>query len=62
MTPGNASGVNDGAAAVVLTTSAEAAARGLKPLARIIAVAEGGVEPHVMGLGPIPAVELVVSI
>ena len=57
VTAGNASGINDGAAAVVLTTAAQAAARGLRPLARIVAYASAGVEPRVMGLGPIPAVK-----
>ncbi|KAF6205523.1 hypothetical protein GE061_019696 [Apolygus lucorum] len=57
VTSGNASGVNDGAAAVVLTSEREAAARGLKPLARIVGTSQTGIEPSVMGLGPITAVE-----
>jgi acetyl-CoA C-acetyltransferase len=57
VTAGNASGINDGAAALVLTTAARAAAQGLRPLARIVAYASAGVEPRVMGLGPIPAVK-----
>lgn len=61
MTAGNASGINDGAAAVVLMSAEAAKARGIPALARIVAIAEGGVEPDVMGLGPVPAVELVVS-
>lgn len=55
VTAGNASGINDGAAAVVLMTAAEAAKRGLTPLARIVAWAQAGVEPSIMGTGPIPA-------
>jgi len=56
VTAGNASGINDGAAALVLADSDAAAARGLKPAARIVAYGLGGVAPEVMGLGPIPAV------
>ncbi|MDX1737260.1 MAG: acetyl-CoA C-acyltransferase, partial [Alphaproteobacteria bacterium] len=56
VTPANASGINDGAAAVVITTMAEAEKRGLKPKARIISYGFGGVAPEVMGLGPIEAV------
>jgi len=55
VTAGNASGINDGAAALVLMTDKEAAKRGLKPLARIVSWATAGVEPAVMGSGPIPA-------
>jgi len=55
VTAGNASGLNDGAAAVVLMTRAEADRRGLKPLARIASWAHAGVEPEIMGTGPIPA-------
>lgn len=55
VTAGNASGINDGAAAVVLMTAAEAAKRGIKPLARIASWATAGVDPKVMGCGPIPA-------
>ncbi len=55
VTAGNASGLNDGAAALVLISGGEAAARGLKPLARIAAWAQAGVDPKVMGSGPIPA-------
>jgi acetyl-CoA C-acetyltransferase len=55
VTAGNASGINDGAAALVLMTASEAARRGLKPLARIAAFATAGVDPAVMGTGPIPA-------
>ena len=55
VTAGNASGINDGAAAIVLTSSDQAESRGLKPLARIASWATAGVEPSVMGSGPIPA-------
>jgi len=55
VTAGNASGINDGAAAVVLMTAEEAAKRGLKPLAKIKSWATAGVDPKVMGVGPIPA-------
>jgi acetyl-CoA C-acetyltransferase len=57
VTAGNASGLNDGAAALVLMTAAEAARRGIEPLARITAYAHAGVDPSVMGLGPVPAVK-----
>src|SRR5699024_9866393 len=55
VTAGNASGINDGAAALVLMGAPEAAARGLKPIARIVSWAQAGVDPKVMGSGPIPA-------
>jgi len=55
VTAGNASGINDGAAAVVLMSAAEATKRKLKPLARIVSWATVGVDPKVMGSGPIPA-------
>jgi acetyl-CoA C-acetyltransferase len=55
VTAGNASGINDGAAAVVLMTAEEAKRRGLKPLARIVSWATAGVDPAIMGSGPIPA-------
>ena len=55
VTAGSASGINDGAAAVVLMTADEAARRGLKPLARIASWAHAGVAPEIMGTGPIPA-------
>jgi acetyl-CoA C-acetyltransferase len=55
VTAANASGINDGAAAVVLMTAAEAQRRGLKPLARIASWATTGVDPSIMGTGPIPA-------
>ena len=55
VTAGNASGINDGAAAVVLMSAAEAKRRGLKPLARVASFAQAGVDPTIMGTGPIPA-------
>ena len=55
VTAGNASGINDGAAAVVLMAAGEAGRRGLEPLARIVAWAQSGVDPALMGSGPIPA-------
>ena len=55
VTAGNASGINDGAAAVVLMTAKEAERRGLEPLARIVSWAHAGVDPSIMGTGPIPA-------
>jgi acetyl-CoA C-acetyltransferase len=55
VTAGNASGINDGAAAMVLMTAAAADKRGLTPLARIVSWATAGVDPAIMGSGPIPA-------
>ncbi|HEY3721568.1 MAG TPA: acetyl-CoA C-acetyltransferase [Roseiarcus sp.] len=55
VTAGNASGINDGAAALVIMSAAEAEKRGLKPLARIVSWATAGVDPAIMGTGPIPA-------
>jgi len=55
VTAGNASGINDGAAAVVVMTAAEAARRGITPMARIVSWATAGVDPSIMGTGPIPA-------
>ena len=57
VTAGNASGINDGAAAVVLMERKLAEKRGVKPLARLVAYGHAGVDPRVMGLGPIPAVQ-----
>jgi acetyl-CoA C-acetyltransferase len=57
VTAGNASGINDGAAAVVMARAGAAEAAGLKPRARIVGYAHAGVRPEVMGIGPIPAVE-----
>ncbi len=61
VTAGNASGINDGAAALVLATADAAKAAGLTPRARIVGYGHGGVRPEVMGLGPIPAVELLMA-
>jgi len=55
VTAGNASGINDGAAALVLASGAHVAARGLQPLARVVGYATAGVEPLYMGIGPVPA-------
>jgi len=57
VTAGNASGINDGAAAMVLATASAAEAAGLKPKARILGYAHAGVRPEVMGIGPVPAVQ-----
>ncbi len=58
VTAGNASGINDGAAALVLMTAENAAKRGITPLARIVSWATAGVDPAIMGTGPIPASRL----
>ena len=58
VTAGNASGINDAAAAVVLMEAAAAKARGLVPLARLVAYAHAGVDPKYMGIGPVPASKL----
>lgn len=55
VTAGNASGINDGAAAVVLMEAGVAAKRGVKPLGRLVAYAHAGVDPKIMGIGPVPA-------
>jgi acetyl-CoA C-acetyltransferase len=57
VTAGNASGINDGAAAMIVTTSQKAAGFGSPPLAHILAYATAGVDPMVMGMGPVPAVQ-----
>jgi acetyl-CoA C-acetyltransferase len=57
VTAGNASGINDGGAAIVLATASAAEKAGLKPKARILGYAHAGVRPEVMGIGPIPAVQ-----
>jgi acetyl-CoA C-acetyltransferase len=57
VTAGNASGINDGAAAVVVMTAAKAKELGVRPRMRLVARAEAGVEPSLMGSGPIPAVQ-----
>lgn len=58
VTAGNASGINDGAGAVVMMSGEAVKARGVKPLARLVAYAHAGVEPSIMGIGPVPATEL----
>ena len=57
VTAANASGINDGAAAEMLMSAAKAQELGLKPLAKIVAYASAGVEPEIMGMGPVPAVK-----
>jgi len=57
VTAGNASGINDGAAAVVVMTAKKAAALGLKPMARIAAFGTSGLDPATMGMGPVPATQ-----
>ncbi|QIM51119.1 beta-ketothiolase BktB [Hydrogenophaga crocea] len=61
VTAGNASGLNDAAAAVVLMNGAEVKARGLKPLARLVGYAHAGVDPKYMGIGPVPATQAVLK-
>jgi len=61
VTAGNASGVNDGAAALILATESAAARHGLTPRARIVSMATAGVPPRVMGIGPAPAVQKLLS-
>ncbi|WP_299130166.1 3-oxoadipyl-CoA thiolase [uncultured Amaricoccus sp.] len=61
VTAGNASGVNDGAAALVLASEAAAKAHGLTPKARVVAMAAAGVEPRIMGIGPAPAAKRVLA-
>jgi len=58
VTAGNASGLNDGAAALVLASGEAVASRGLKPLARLVSYAHAGVDPAYMGMGPVPASRL----
>lgn len=57
VTAGNASGINDSAAALVLMSADQAQAKGLKPLVRVVSYSAGGVDPAIMGTGPIPATE-----
>ncbi len=57
VTAGNASGLNDGAASVILMTEDEAKARGLTPLARVVSYGHAGVDPRYMGMGPVPAMQ-----
>jgi len=58
VTAGNASGINDGAAAVVMMTAQKAHSMGLKPLAKIKAYSSAGIDPKIMGMGPVPAAQL----
>ncbi|MCJ7873404.1 acetyl-CoA C-acyltransferase family protein [Marinovum sp. 2_MG-2023] len=58
VTAGNASGINDGAASLVLMTADEAARRNLKPMAKVLSYGHAGVAPHVMGIGPVPAMQI----
>lgn len=62
VTAGNASGINDGAAAVVLVSEEKLKEKNLTPLARIVGFSQAGVDPNVMGLGPVPAVKKLVSL
>jgi acetyl-CoA C-acetyltransferase len=62
VTAGNASGINDGASAVVITSEKEAIKRGMEPMARIVSSAIAGVEPSIMGWGPVPAVQKALKI
>ncbi|MDA0961514.1 MAG: acetyl-CoA C-acyltransferase family protein [Proteobacteria bacterium] len=61
VTAGNASGINDGAAAIVLASADAAAQAGLKPRARVLGYAHAGVRPEVMGIGPVPAVRILME-
>ncbi|MCL4182195.1 MAG: 3-oxoadipyl-CoA thiolase [Burkholderiaceae bacterium] len=62
VTAGNASGVNDGAAALLLASEAAAARHGLAPMARVVAMSVAGVEPKIMGIGPVPATRKVLEL
>jgi acetyl-CoA acyltransferase len=62
ITAGNASGINDGACALLLATESAAASQNLEPIARIVAWAVAGVEPRVMGIGPVPASKKVLAL
>jgi acetyl-CoA acetyltransferase family protein len=62
VTAGNASGVNDGACALLLASEAAAKAQGLTPRARVVAMATAGVAPRVMGMGPAPATQKVLAL
>ncbi|KAM4695130.1 acetyl-CoA acetyltransferase, cytosolic [Discoglossus pictus] len=61
VTPANASGINDGAAAVILMKKSEAQRRGLSPMAQIVCCAQAGLDPSIMGVGPIPAIKKAVE-
>jgi len=62
ITAGNASGINDGAAALLIASEAAAQEQGLEPMARVVAWSVAGVEPRIMGIGPAPAAEKVLSL
>ena len=62
VTAGNASGVNDGACAAILASDQAASRHGLKPRARVVAMAAGGVAPRIMGVGPVPATRKVLAV
>ena len=62
MTAGNASGVNDGACAVLMANEATAAKQGLTPKARVVGMATAGVAPRIMGIGPAPATQKVLAL
>lgn len=62
VTAGNASGVNDGAAALIVASEAAIKAHGLRPIARVLAGASGGVDPRIMGVGPVPATQKLCNI
>lgn len=61
VTAGNSSGINDGAAAVLVMSAGEAERRGLRPLGRLVGWAAAGVDPNVMGIGPVPAIRMVLD-
>ena len=61
VTAGNASGVNDGAAAILMASEAAASQHGLTPIARVVGISAAGVEPRVMGIGPVPASQKVLA-
>ncbi|WP_340261449.1 3-oxoadipyl-CoA thiolase [Sulfitobacter pontiacus] len=61
VTAGNASGVNDGAAAMLMASEAAASQHGLTPIARVVGISAAGVEPRVMGIGPVPASQKVLA-
>ncbi|MEL7379646.1 MAG: beta-ketothiolase BktB [Pseudomonadota bacterium] len=61
VTAGNASGINDGAASVILMTAKEAERRGLSPMAKVVSYGHAGVDPQFMGIGPVPAMEIALA-
>lgn len=61
VTAGNASGINDAGSAIVLMEKEAAAAQGLKPMARLVAFSHSGLEPEIMGMGPVPATEKILA-